>query len=400
MVNLEREESEERFRGIIENALDIITLIDEEGTVVYNSPAFARLLGYESWEVLGQKFFNFIHEDDRAYMERAFGKLTMGNVSSGFSLEFRFQHKDGRWRVFESMVSNLLKNEMVQAVVLNSRDVTAHKESEAELEKYRSHLEELVERRTRELTTALETEKTIVEQQKIFVSTVSHEFRTPLAIIDGNAQIIQKRGQTLSPEALQKRASTIRAAADRVVRLIEAILSAHTLESGKMTLTFVPCDIAEVIRNVCNERLDMAPTHKITVNIDEGLPKMVADEKLIHQIMVNLVSNAVKYSPRTPLVEVRAFREMGMLVIKVTDHGVGIPEDELPRIFTRYFRASTSGGIPGSGMGLSLVKLFVEMHGGNVTLQSKVGIGTTITVHIPIKEVKQQESEDGKNTAD
>ena len=385
MLNNQTEESEERFRGIIENARDIITLIDEEGTVVYNSPAFARQLGYESWEALGQVFFDFIHDEDRAYLEREFKNLTTGTVAGGAALEFRFRHKDGRWRFFEAMVSNLLKNDLVRAVVFNSRDVTDHKESEAELEKYRSHLEDLVEKRTRELTTALEMERMIVEQQKIFVSMVSHEFRTPLTIIDGNAQIIQRRGPSLKPEMLQQRAGTIRAAADRLVRLIETILSTHILESGQLAVTLALCDLGGIIRRVCDERLELAPSHDIKIDIQKDLPPLMMDEKIIHQMMVNLVSNAVKYSPRHPLVEVKAYREGRAAIIKVTDQGVGIPAGELPKIFTRYFRASTSSGIPGFGMGLSLVKQFAEMHGGKVGIQSQAGAGTTVTVWLPIK---------------
>ncbi|MFH1158553.1 MAG: PAS domain-containing sensor histidine kinase [Pseudomonadota bacterium] len=382
------EESEERFRGIIENARDVITLLDEEGTIIYNSRAFERLLGYESWEVLGQSFFDLVHAEDRSYIERQFRRLTRQESQTsgvGEALEFRFRHKEGRWRIFEAMVSNLLKDEFVRAVVLNSRDVTEHRESEIELEKYRSHLEELVDRRTRELTAALEQEKMAAEQQRIFVSMVSHEFRTPLTIIDGNAQIIQRRGSSLSPEILEKRTGTIRLAVDRLVRLIETVLSAHMLESGKMTVSPAPCDLADIIRSVCDDHLDAEPRHEIRLDIREDLPDMLLDEKVIRQMMMNLLSNAVKYSPQNPLIEVSVRPEGNTAVIQVTDHGVGIPENELPKIFTRYFRASTSGGIPGSGLGLSFVKQFVELHGGKVEIQSGEEAGTTVTVRLPVK---------------
>jgi len=391
-------ESEERFRGIIENALDIITLIDDNGAIVYNSPAFTRQLGYEPSEVLGKAFFDFIHEEDHPYIEREFRKLTADGADAGTALEFRFRHKDGRWRIFEAMVSNLLKNRTVQALVLNSRDVSEQKESEAELEKYRLHLEELVEQRTHALTVAFEKEKIVLAQQMTFVSMVSHEFRTPLTIIDGNAQIIQKRGGTLEPEVLERRAGTIRKAVDRLVRLIETILSANMLESGHLTVKRMPCDLIGIIRDVCIERLGVSPNHKIKVDVQKGLPKMMLDEKVIHQVMVNLVSNAIKYSPNGGMVEVKACQEKETVVITVTDHGVGIPESELPKIFTRYFRASTSGGIPGSGLGLSLVKQFVELHDGRIDIESLVDAGTTITVRLPINSGPRQEGEtNGEN---
>lgn len=386
------EESEERFRGIIENAHDVITLLDEEGTIIYNSRAFERLLAYESWEVLGQSFFDLVHEEDRLYIKKQFKRLIQQKAQTtgaGEALEFRFRHKEGHWRIFEAMVSNLLKDEFVQAVVLNSRDVTEHREFEIELEKYRSHLEELVDRRTRELTAALEQEKMAAEQQRIFISMVSHEFRTPLTIIDGNAQILQRRGSSLSPEMMEKRTGTIRLAVERLVKLIETILSAHTLESGKMTVSLAPCDLADVIRSICDDHLDVQPSHEIRMDIRENLPDMLLDEKVIRHIMMNLLSNAVKYSPQNPLIEVSVNVEEQMAVIQVTDHGVGIPEDELPKIFTRYFRASTSGGIPGSGLGLSFVKQFVELHRGLIEIQSENEYGTKVTVRLPVKSEKE-----------
>ena len=383
------EESEERFRGIIENARDVITLLDEEGTIIYNSRAFERLLEYESWEVLGQSFFDLVHAEDRSPIEKQFKRLIRQEsqtTGTGEALEFRFRHKEGHWRIFEAMVSNLLKDDFVRAVVLNSRDVTEQRESGIELEKYRSHLEELVDKRTRELTAALEQEKKAAEQQRIFVSMVSHEFRTPLTIIDGNAQIIQKRGNSLSPEMLEKRTGTIRQAVERLVRLIETILSAHMLESGKMTVSLAPCDLTDILRDVCDVHLDAKPIHEISLNIRNSLPTdMLLDEKVIRQIMMNLLSNAVKYSSPNPLIKVDVYLEVNTVIIQVTDHGVGIPEDELPKIFTRYFRASTSGGIPGSGLGLSFVKQFVELHGGEVKIQSMKETGTTVMVQLPVK---------------
>lgn len=380
------EESEERFRSIIENALDIITLIDAEGTIVYNSPAFARQLGYEPWEVLGQSLFDFIHEDDRADVMRRFKRLvTAVDAPEGDPVDFRFRHKDGRWRTFEAVVSNLLKNEVVQAVVLNSRDVTEHREFEEELEKYRSHLEDLVERRTSELRLALETEKKIVEQQMTFISMVSHEFRTPLTIIDGNAQIIQKRGGSMAPDMLATRSGTIRTAVERLVRLIETILSAHVLESGRLTINLAPAHLGNIVREACAEQLDISAHHTIKADIQDEFPEIKLDERVIRQVMTNLISNAIKYAPNNPLVEVTVSREDQMAMIEVVDHGVGIPEDELPKVATRYFRASTSGGIPGSGLGLSLVKQFIELHHGTVDIQSKLGVGTKVIVRLPIQ---------------
>ncbi|HRJ66940.1 MAG TPA: PAS domain-containing sensor histidine kinase [Alphaproteobacteria bacterium] len=512
------EQSEERFRGIIEHAHDMIILLDADGTVLYTSPAFGRQMGYDAWEVLGQTIFDFVHDSDRYIMRQNFNRLLAEPNAAGMSLEFQMKNKAGVWRNLEAIGSNLLSNVTVQAVVFNFRDVTEQKQAEGELEKYRRHLEELIEKRTREaeaanqradtvlaaspdtliaidskgcisfmsqhyflrypksaprlhglhildafdlmadevhlskddqryiqmrewwknpqgtrefrlasgmwvrlqarrmastgeivvsttdiseykrqqallaaqsaeLASALEKEKDVVEQQRTFISMVSHEFRTPLTIIDGNAQIILSRGATLPREMLERRAVTIRSAVERLIRLIETLLSAHMIESGKLTVEIEDCNLAQVIEEACTDQQDISPSHQIKLSMRDLPPVMRLDGKVIRQMMANLLSNAVKYSPQSPLVEVMAFAEADSVVIEVTDYGVGIPEDEQPRIFGKYFRASTSGGIPGSGLGLSLVKQFVELHNGSISLRSKVGVGTALTVTLPLAGV-------------
>jgi signal transduction histidine kinase len=257
--------------------------------------------------------------------------------------------------------------------VISTTSITDYKRQQA-----------LLARQSEELAAALEKANDSVEQQKIFVSMVSLEFRTPLTIIDGNAQIIERRGETLTKEALKTRAVTIRAAVERLVRLIETILSAHMLESGRLSLNAASCDLEKIIRDVAADQRDISPNHKIRVDIRDLPEKMTLDEKLMRQVVANLLSNAVKYAPDSPEVDVRAFMAGGEAVIEVQDRGVGIPEKEQDKIFTRYFRASTSGGIPGSGLGLSLVRQFVELHGGRVSFASKEGEGTTIAVYLPV----------------
>ncbi|MEZ0223354.1 MAG: ATP-binding protein [Alphaproteobacteria bacterium] len=512
------EQSEERFRGIIEHSSDIIMLLDSEATVLYCSPAFTRQTGHEIWTALGQNILDFVHEDGRAGIERGMRELMMMPASESKSMELQFLHKNGDWLTMEATGSNLLRDVTVQAVVLHLRNVTGQKQAEVELKLYRLHLEDMVARRTREaqeanrradiviasspdaliamdekgvitfasrhysllypksakimaagnhimeafdvvtaevgipkhdprytemrqwwekpkgakefkmpngtwvrlqsrriqetngivisttnitdykrqqallaaqsaeLEASLAKEKSVVEQQKIFVSMVSHEFRTPLTIIDGNAQIIHSRGDTIGKEALQKRAVTIRTGVDRLVRLIDTILSAHALDVGKLVVNKEDSDLAKLIRDVCADQQDISPNHKIRVEIRGVPPVMQIDEKIIRQMLANLVSNAVKYSPRSNAVEIMAFREGSNIFIEVQDHGVGIPESEVQHVFSRYFRASTSTGIPGSGLGLTLVKQFVDMHDGTVNLRSKVGIGTVVTVSLPIRD--------------
>ncbi len=378
------EQSEERFRGIIEHSHDIIILLDTDGTVIYTSPAFGRQMGYETWEVLGQPFSALVHEEDRVIVDHLLKNIHYSDREEGRSIEFKFMRKDGIWRHFETIATNLLNTDTVNAIVLNSRDVTQQKEAEEELDKYRLHLEDLVERRTKELTSALAKEKEVVEQQRTFISMVSHEFRTPLTIIDGNAQIIQSRGENITRDMLEKRAGTIRTAVERLVKLIETMLSAGVIESGKLVMVPEKTSLDKLIRGVCTEQQEISNRHKIAVDIQGLENEVFLDKKLIRQVMTNLVSNAIKYSPVTDDIRINAHVQDNQAIISVQDFGVGIPEKELPKIFQKYFRASTSGGIPGSGLGLCLVKQYIELHNGQIGLQSAPGKGTTVTVRLPM----------------
>lgn len=513
------EKTEALFRGIIEHASDMVTLLAADGTIIYQSPSFERQLGYAAWEVLGQDAFDFVHPDDIPRAKKIFESLVAGSFDASPVVELRFRHKDASWRTLAAVANNQLKNEAVQAIVVNSRDISKQKETERELERYRLHLEDLVEQRTREveevtrraaavlaaspdaliaitndgkisfvsehwkkayprnahklvpgttiaetfeflseesgipqddprykemkpwwanpvgqkefrlnndiwlrvlakkmpdgsgvvvtttnitdykqqqallaaqseeLAIALDKERQVTDLQRRFVTMVSHEFRTPLTIVDGNAQILQRRGAIMPAEDIVKRATTIRTAVTRLVEMIEKILSAKVLETGKIELMAEPVDLARLLMDICTEQQEIQRKHEIVSDI-RGLPATVnLDPKLIAQAFTNVLSNAMKYSPENPVIQVRGWADEKNVHVSVRDFGVGIPEDEMPQVFSRFFRASTSAGIPGSGIGLNLVKDLIEMHGGKIGLESQLGAGTTVTMTLPLKGV-------------
>lgn len=233
------------------------------------------------------------------------------------------------------------------------------------------------------LTEALAKEQEASKLQKQFISMVSHEFRTPLSIVDGNAQILERRGQALTEEERLKRLKTIRSAVSRLVNMMEAVLSSSMLQTGRLDLYPEKFSLAELSEELCQEQSDLATTHKIECVMDDLPNEVVLDRKIVTLILTNLLSNAVKFSQSDPLIHVTGGVDGNALVIKVQDNGIGIPADDLPKIFDRFYRATTSGGIPGSGVGLALVKDLVNLHGGTVTVQSTVGKGTIFEVRFP-----------------
>lgn len=259
-----------------------------------------------------------------------------------------------------------------QGTIVSTTNITTYKNQEQALAEKQVELER-----------ALEAEQEASSLQKQFISMVSHEFRTPLAIVDGNAQILERRMDVLPQEEKKRRLKTIRSAVSRTVNMMEAVLSSNLLKTGKLDLYIEMFSLKELITQLCDEQSDLARSHEIEVDVSE-LPQLLPlDKKVLTLVFTNLLANAVKYSPDNPKISVSARQDADKVIMTIRDNGVGIPATEIPRIFDRFYRATTSAGIPGSGVGLALVKDLVEIHKGKITLESEVGKGTTITITLP-----------------
>lgn len=261
-----------------------------------------------------------------------------------------------------------------QGTIVSTTNITAYKRQEQALAEKQEQLER-----------ALAAEQEASSLQKQFISMVSHEFRTPLAIVDGNAQIIERRLGDAHIEEAKRRLKTIRSAVSRTVNMMEAVLSSNLLKTGKMDIHIEDFSLRELITQLCNEQADLARSHEITLSMDDLPETLPLDRKIMTLVMTNLLANAVKYTPNdNPTVAISAYIEGETVIVKVEDNGVGIPQDELKQVFQRFFRASTSVGIPGSGVGLSLVNDLIHVHKGTIDIHSEVGQGTTVTLRLPL----------------
>jgi signal transduction histidine kinase len=144
-----------------------------------------------------------------------------------------------------------------------------------------------------------------------------------------------------------------------------------------------PCDLQTLIGEIGAQQAEISPDHEIVADLGALPPTVCGDQKLLRQLFANLLSNAVKYSPEGRRIEVGARVENSEIRLAVRDFGVGIPEEELPKLFSQFYRASTAKGIAGTGIGLNLARTFAEMHGGQVEVQSEVGVGSTFTLRLP-----------------
>ncbi|NHT76972.1 signal transduction histidine kinase [Rhizobium sp. PP-F2F-G38] len=275
--------------------------------------------------------------------------------------------------------------------VLTYLDVTVNRRAEQALLRHKETLEELVllrteeiERQAEELRRLLGQERHTNELQRQFVTMTSHEFRTPLAIIDGAAQRLQRRKHAVTSEFIEDKVGLIRGAVSRMVDLMESFLSAGRIEHGHMTYAFRPCSLREVVERCVARQQSIATTHHFHLKLDDLPPVVVADTAAMEQVFTNLISNAVKYAPVSPDIYITGHSEGNGASVTVADTGVGIDADDLPKMFQRYFRARTSTGIAGTGIGLNLVKQIVEAHKGNIFLESRKGQGTAFTVTLPV----------------
>jgi len=244
----------------------------------------------------------------------------------------------------------------------------------------------MLARQAATLEEQLAQEQRLALLQRNFVSMASHEFRTPLTVIDGHARRLVKTKDAVAAEEIGERGGKIRAAVLRLTHLIDNLLNSARLIDGGAEPYFHPIEmnLATVLREVCQLHREMTPGAQISERFAAAPIPMVGDAKLLFQVFSNLLSNAVKYSPHGGLIEVEAEAATGEVVVSIADRGIGVPAADLERLFERYHRGSNVSGIVGTGVGLYLVKMAVELHGGSVTVESKEGDGSRFTIRLPL----------------
>ena len=232
----------------------------------------------------------------------------------------------------------------------------------------------------------LEAERRLTLLQRNFVSMASHEFRTPLTIIDGHAQRLVKTTGRQRGDEIAERAGKIRGAVLRMTHLIDNLLNAARLFDG-VGLYFHPSeiDLATVLQEVCQTQREIAPKATLTESLASPSLPMVGDRNLLSQAIGNLLSNAIKYSPGDEPITVEARAAGDEVVVTVADRGIGIPQADIGRLFERYYRGRNVSGVVGTGVGLYLVKIVVDLHGGSIAVESREGEGSRFTLRLPAR---------------
>lgn len=246
------------------------------------------------------------------------------------------------------------------------------------------------DRLERRLERALQREKVISENQRYFLSLTSHEFRTPLSVIDGAARRILRFGADLDPR-LAERAEAVRAAVARMLAAVEKTLTASRIEEGQIAFGPMASDLSAIIEQAVATQSELARGRTILFE-RIGLPELMLDRLLIEQCLDNLISNAIKYSYADTPITVSAAVDRHHVAVTVRNEGIGIPPEDLPRIGDRFFRANNARSLKGTGIGLHTVRYFMGLHGGTVVVRSSEGEWTEVELRFPIQAAHREGS--------
>jgi two-component system CheB/CheR fusion protein len=349
-------ESEERLQLLIQNIYDIITILSKEGDILYESNSVERVLGYQPNERIGKNIFKepIAHPDDIAEKEAAF-KKAVASSSEIVKTEFRLRHKDGSYKDIEAVYVNLIHDPRVAGIVANYHDVTDQRKVE--------------------------------KQREEFVSVASHELKTPVTSMKGYIQILRdmfsSAEDSISAELMEKLDHQV----DRLSNLIKDLLDVTRIREGKLEFRKTEFEIDRLIHEVVNEMQLTTKKHLIVADL-KAAKRINADRERIGQVLSNLISNAIKYSPGADKIIITSSSKGENVAVSVQDFGIGISADMQKKVFDRFFRFSDPAGknYPGLGLGLYIAAEIVKRHGGTINLTSKLKQGSTFSFAIPWKK--------------
>lgn len=370
---------EDRYRLLARNITDVITRHGRNGAVLFVSPAAELLFGVRSCELSGHGLFDRVHVADRpAYLTALSDAAVLGE---GRSVEFRIR----RGGDTEPHAGHFVWVEMR----CRSLDRATHAQNTGECEVV-AVLRDVSDRKVQDRAIKIarsESERANAAKSR-FLATMSHELRTPLNAIIGFSEMLTNDSLVVDPARKLEYAKVINDSGRHLLSVVNGILDMSKMETGNFEITPEPFVPAQAIGSCCDllalKARDAGVELKTRIAAD--LPEIVADRRALDQILINLISNAIKFTPRGGRVTVSALCDGPKFAVTVEDTGVGIGEDDLPRLGEAFFqaRASYDRRHDGSGLGLSIVKGLVGLHNGDIDIRSRLGEGTRVTVRLPI----------------
>lgn len=399
--------------SLFENATEGIILTDNGGNMILVNPAAEKTFGYASAELIGKPVeillpqkIRQMHVSNRSTFYDHPQNRAMGHGRDLYAIK-----KDGTEFAVEVSLSHYSRdNELF--VIAFIIDITFRKQIEAnmvqqqkelekmtrDMRKLNTELEVKVEERTtilkealmkleqsqQELSEALDKERELNEIKSRFVSMASHEFRTPLSTVLSSASLLGKYTITEDQEKRNKHINRIKESVKHLNDILEDFLSLGKLDEGKVIAHPGEFDLQELIHDTTEEMKGLLKKNQNITYRHEGDALIWSDKNLLKNILINLLSNASKFSEESDAIEVTSIIQTGIVRISIADKGIGIPTEDQEHLFSSFFRGKNAVNIQGTGMGLHIVKRYIDLLGGDVHLQSELNKGTIISFSIPI----------------
>ncbi|WP_457110186.1 PAS domain-containing sensor histidine kinase [Marmoricola sp. URHA0025 HA25] len=366
--DLSHQRSESRVGALVQNSSDMIMVVDADLVIRYVTPSVARALGHHPDGLPGTPLTSLVDPAEALVLRDYFCRLALHPGKTDHA-EWRMRRGDGEFTDVEAVSTNLLEDPSVHGIVVTAHDITERKALETALQRQVHELEQLDRMRTE------------------FVATVSHELRTPLTSIIGELELLED-GDLGELSADQARGvEMIGRNSGRLLTLIEDLLTLSHIDTTAIQLHRRATLVEHLVEDVGGQVGPAAAAKSValTVACRPGTGSVVGDRDQLDRALLNLLTNAVKFTPPGGSVSLDARRDGADLVLTVADTGLGIPVEEQDQLFTQFFRSSvaTRMAIQGTGLGLVIVKRIVEEHGGTISLVSAPGVGTTVTVRLP-----------------
>ncbi|MCB9319645.1 MAG: PAS domain-containing sensor histidine kinase [Lewinellaceae bacterium] len=408
--------------SVFETVIDAIIIIDRKGTIVRVNPAVVKLFGYDQDEMLGRNVSMLMPEPDHSNHDGYINQyISTGQAKIiGIGREVVARRKDDSRFPIRLAVSKVsIEGQLYFTGIIH--DLSKIKEAERKVLELNQELEQKVHERTQELSevvnrlldtnhklkfeveervkaenallineqelkNSLEKEKELNELKTRFVSMASHEFRTPLSTILSSASLINKYTDGEHQEKREKHITKIKNSVAHLTNLLNDFLSISKIEEGKLRLQMENIEINNFCQDIIEEiSLTVKSGQQVTCTLLPEPTVYKLDKTMIRAILYNLLSNASKYSPENATIELQLRKDGRGLEIGVMDEGIGIPELEQKHLFDRFFRASNAGSIQGTGLGLHIVKRYVDLIHGNITFTSREFKGSAFYVKLPLQ---------------
>lgn len=386
----------ESLNALFEHATEGIIISDKSGKIIKANPSSERLFGYASGELLGLGIEDLVprkYKESHVQNRESYNKSPHAR-SMGKNMDLYAKRKNETEFPVEISLS-YYKQGTETYVIAFIIDITERKHHEANIIRLNQDLEKKVDERTKvlhealielenskeQLSQALLNEKELNDMKSRFVTMASHEFRTPLSTILSSISLVNKYNE--GDEKISKHVHRIKSAVTNMTLILNDFLSAEKLDEGKVFLRKENLNLQILVNEILNEINGILKSGQSVNYVHEGTRDAYIDKQMTRNILLNLISNAIKFSPENKTIQITTKVTETQVFIEVSDQGIGVPVEEQEHMFERFFRAKNVTNIQGTGLGLNIVAKYLETMNGKINFTSELNKGTTFTITIP-----------------